>query len=56
VQPEADKNPEGDGAGRNTRVEVSITTTGGDTQAEVSVVEMATADAAVICHETKIHQ
>jgi hypothetical protein len=63
VQPEADKNPEGDAIGRDTQVEASAVqttttagTTRGDVLAEAYTVEMAVADAAVIHHEAEIPQ
>jgi hypothetical protein len=61
VQPEADKNLEGDGAGRNTQAEVSTMktaaiarTAGGDAQVEAYAAEMTAADVAAIRHEAKI--
>jgi hypothetical protein len=63
VQPEANKNPEGDGDGCDTQAEASVVktaaaarTTGGDAQAEASTAEMAVTDAAVIRHEAEIPQ
>jgi hypothetical protein len=63
VQPEADENPEGDGAGRNTQAEAStmktaavVGTADGDAQAEASAAEMTVGDAVVIHHEAKIPQ
>jgi hypothetical protein len=63
VQLKDDEIPEGDDAGRDTQVEASAAktaatarTTEGGAQAEVSVVEMAAADAVMTHHKAEIPQ